>query len=206
MSPRPYRMTRRQELVDSTRSKILSAALEVLVSGKRFSIDAVAREAEVTRVTVYDRFGTRESLIEATFDHLAETGGLTNLPQAFTEADPLIALQQFVTTFCGFYSVHRLALRRIHALGVLGRGTDGQTDRNTRRLHGLRVLLGRLASDGHPRADADEAVRVAHALTSFAFVDEFAGVDRDPLDIAPTIVALIHPTADIGEPFLPGTS
>jgi AcrR family transcriptional regulator len=197
MSPRTYRMTRRQDLVDSTRSKILDAALAVLVSGKRFSIDAVAREAKVTRVTVYDRFGTREALVESTFDRLAETGGLTFLPRAFTQSDPLVALTEFVVIFCGFYSVHRAALRRLHALGVLGQGVEGPTDRNTRRLHGLEVLLGRIADAGFPRARAPAAVRVAHALTSFAFVDELAGFERDPVDVAPTVVTLIHHAAHL---------
>jgi AcrR family transcriptional regulator len=195
MSPRPYRMTRRQDLVDSTRGRILDAALAVLVSGKRFSIDAVAREAKVTRVTVYDRFGTREALVESTFDHLAETGGLTLLPRAFMHADPLEALTEFVIIFCGFYSVHRAALRRLHALGALGQGVEGPADRNTRRLHGLQVLLGRIADAGFPRAP--EAARVAHALTSFAFVDELTGFERDPVEVAPTVVALIHHAAHV---------
>jgi AcrR family transcriptional regulator len=197
MSPRTYQMTRRQDLVDSTRSRILEAALAILVSGKRFSIDAVAREAKVTRVTVYDRFGTRDALVESAFDRLAETGGLTSLPRAFTQADPLDALTDFVVIFCGFYSVHRAALRRLHALGVLGQGVEGPTDRNTRRLHGLEVLLGRIADAGFPRARAPEAARVAHALTSFAFVDELAGFERDPVDVAPTVVTLIHHAAHI---------
>jgi AcrR family transcriptional regulator len=195
MSPRPYRMTRRQDLMDSTRIRILTSALAVLVSGERFSIDAVAREAKVTRVTVYDRFGTREALVESTFDHLAETGGLTSLPRAFTQSNPLDALNEFVMIFCGFYSIHRVALRRLHALGVLGRAAKEHSDRNIRRLRGLEVLLGRIADAGFPRARDPEVARVAYALTSFAFVDELTGLERDPVAVAPTVVALIHHAA-----------
>jgi AcrR family transcriptional regulator len=195
MSPRPYRMTRRQDLMDSTRIRILTSALAVLVSGERFSIDAVAREAKVTRVTVYDRFGTREALVESTFDHLAETGGLTSLPRAFTQSNPLDALNEFVMIFCGFYSIHRVALRRLHALGVLGRAAEEHSDRNIRRLRGLEVLLGRIADAGFPRARDPEVARVAYALTSFAFVDELTGLERDPVAVAPTVVALIHHAA-----------
>jgi AcrR family transcriptional regulator len=197
MASRPYRMTRRQELMDSTRSRIVAAALEVLVSGNAFSIEAVAREAGVTRVTVYDRFGTREALVESTFDHLAESGGLTDLAGAFMQSDPLLALTHFVTIFCGFYSIHRVALRRLHALGALGRDVDGHTDRNMRRLQGLNVLLGRIAEAGVATAADPEVARVAHALTSFAFVDELAGSDREPSEIAPTLVRLIHRLAGI---------
>jgi AcrR family transcriptional regulator len=200
MAPRPYRMTKRQELMDSTRTRILGAALEALVGGKGFSIDAVAREAEVTRVTVYDRFGTREALLEATYDYLAETGGLTQLPTAFMQSDPVVALDGFVSIFCGFYSMHRLALRKLNALGVLGQGAEGQTDRNARRLQGLRVLLGRLAEAGYSNADSIQTARTAHALTSFAFIDELAGPDRTPEDVREIIVGLIHQTLGLSAP------
>jgi AcrR family transcriptional regulator len=197
MPPRPYRMIRRQELMDSTRTRILGSSLAVLVSGKRFSIDAVAREAEVTRVTVYDRFGTRENLIESTFDHLAETGGLDQLPQAFMQADPVVALDRFVAIFCGFYSVHRLALRGLNALSVLGKGSTGATDRNVRRLQGLEVLLGRVAGAGYQKANDASAVRTAHALTSFAFIDELSGMDREPIELSETIATLVHQATGI---------
>jgi hypothetical protein len=57
------------------------------------------------------------------------------------------------------------------------------------------VLLGRIAEAGFPGAGAPEAARVAYALTSFAFVDELAGFERDPVDVAPIVVTLIHQAA-----------
>ena len=65
------------------RSRILAAARAVLVGGDAFTLEAVAREAGVARITIYDRFGGREALVEAIFDDLAESGGLTRLPEAF---------------------------------------------------------------------------------------------------------------------------
>lgn len=190
MSPRPYRLQQRRVGVDATRQRIVEAARKVLVSGDPFSIDASAREAGVARLTIYDHFGTREALLEAVFDDLAESGGLTRLPEAFTQADPTQGLERFVLLFCDFYSVHRVVLRRLHALAVLGRGADVIGSREARRLLGLQTLLARVATSGHPGADAAEIVRVTHALTSFAFVDELAA-DDDVLLMAPQVVALV---------------
>jgi AcrR family transcriptional regulator len=197
VKPRSYRLQQRQTGIDETRSRIIAGARGVLGSRDSFSIDAVAREAGVARLTVYDRFGTREGLLEAVFDDLAESGGLIRLPEAFTDADPVAGLERFVAIFCGFYSAHRAVLRRLHALEVLGRGVAAETDRNSRRLQGLHVLLGRAAEAGHPSAGADDVARAIHALTSFAFIDELAGTDAEPIDIVPRVVTLVRAAAHL---------
>jgi AcrR family transcriptional regulator len=191
-------MQQRRIGMDATRTRIIAAARSVLASGNPFSIDAVAREAGVARLTVYDRFGTREALLEAVFDDLGESGGLTQLPEAFGEPDANDALERFVVIFCGFYSTHRVLLRRLNALAVLGRGAAGHTDRNPRRLQGLKVLLGRVAAAGNPNAGSAEVLHTVHALTSFAFVDEFSGLGTDPRNAAPRLVALVKEVAHVG--------
>jgi AcrR family transcriptional regulator len=196
VSPRPYRLHQRRETVDATSQRIVEAARRVLVGGEQFSIDAAAREAGVARVTVYDHFGTREALLEAVFDDLAASGGLGRLPEAFTQADPTQALERFVLLFCEFYSVHRVVLRRLHALAVLGRGVDVIGHREERRLIGLQTLLTRLAAGGHAGTDTADVVRITHALTSFAFVDELAGAD-DIESVAPQVVSLVRGAAGL---------
>jgi AcrR family transcriptional regulator len=183
--------------MDATRARIVSAARTVLVSGARFSIDAVARQAGVARLTVYDRFETREGLLESVFDDLAHSGGLTNLPEAFTQADPIDALEGFVAIFCGFYSQHRLILRRLNALAVLGRGAAGHGDRNPRRLQGLTVLLARIAASGRAEAGSADVLHAVYALTSFAFFDEFAGGEEDPTVVARRVMALVREIAHV---------
>ena len=64
--PRQYRLGRRQPSVDRTAAAILEAARGLVAeSGDRVSIAGVARRAGVSRITVYNRFGTRASLLEA---------------------------------------------------------------------------------------------------------------------------------------------
>src|ERR671939_1455948 len=106
MSPRPYRLGRRQEAAEETRARIIAAARELLsaaggVSG--FTIDSVARQAGVARMTVYHQFGSKQGLLEALFDSLAASGGMTQLATAFRRDDPLDALDAFTATFARFW-------------------------------------------------------------------------------------------------------
>jgi AcrR family transcriptional regulator len=196
MSPRPYALGQRRAGMDATRARIIDAAERVLERGDAFGLEAVAREARVARVTIYDRFGGREALVEAIFDDLAESGGLHQLPEAFGQSDPVAALERFVEIFCGFYAAHRLLLRRLRAMAVLGRSAFGDGNRDSRRLEGLGVLLSRAAATGRPGVDAPDVVHAAHVLTGFAFVDEFAA-DADPREVAPRVVALVKRVANL---------
>jgi AcrR family transcriptional regulator len=190
-------MQQRLAGMDATRARIIAAARQQLLSGNAFSLDAVACDAGVARLTIYDRFGTREALLEAVFDDLGESGGLIRLPEAFTDPDPIDALERFVVIFCDFYSTHRLVLRRLNALAVLRPGNVAHTDRNPRRLQGLRVLLGRIADAGHPLAGSPDVLHMVHVLTGFAFVDELSGPDREPVDVAWQVVALARTVAHV---------
>src|SRR2546423_15615440 len=64
--PRPYRLGRRQPSVDRTASSILDAARELVAAGPdKVSISAIARRAGVSRITVYNRFGSRAAVLRA---------------------------------------------------------------------------------------------------------------------------------------------
>ena len=63
--PRAYRLGRRQPSVDATARSIVAAAGKLVRGGHQLSVAAVAREAGVARLTVYNRFGSREGLLRA---------------------------------------------------------------------------------------------------------------------------------------------
>src|SRR5207253_7142961 len=67
MGRRVYRLGRRQTSVDLTTSSILAAARELVAQGpaSQASVGAVARRAGVSRITVYNRFGSRAGLLQA---------------------------------------------------------------------------------------------------------------------------------------------
>ena len=119
---RPYRSTVRAEAADATRARIIDAARTLFIGGKdlpAFSVDGVARQAGVTRLTVYNRFESKLGLLEAVFDDIAERGGLfSELPAAFAEPDPRTALRRFVSVFCRFWTRHGAMMPAFHAASI----------------------------------------------------------------------------------------
>jgi AcrR family transcriptional regulator len=193
MSPRPYRLGQRQASSEQTRARILDAARELLMAPESlssFSIDAIARRADVARMTVYYQFGSKPGLLEAIFDDLASRGGMDRMAEAFRQPDPLAALATYIAVLGGFYDAHRLIDRRLRGLAVLDSDL-GQAlrARDQRRRTGLGVLVPRLTERyGRPVPEAcDEAVAVLHMLTSFESFDSLAGDTRGPVDVVPLL-------------------
>src|SRR5207237_355067 len=120
MSPRPYRLGQRQVAADETRSRIVKAAREQLEKEASFSLDAVARVADVARMTVYYQFGSRRGLLEALFDDLAARAELADhLATTFQQTDPLLALEQLIAAFATFWERDRVVIRRVRSLAAL---------------------------------------------------------------------------------------
>src|SRR2546428_8953872 len=122
MSPRPYRLGQRQAATEQTRLRIINAARELLMTSdgfSTFSIDLVARHADVARMTVYHQFGSKLGLLEALCDSLAASGGMEQLATAFRHAEPLDVLRQYILVFGRFWDVDRLVMRRLRALSAL---------------------------------------------------------------------------------------
>ncbi|HET6342752.1 MAG TPA: helix-turn-helix domain-containing protein [Gemmatimonadota bacterium] len=209
MSPRPYRLGRRQEGVDKTRDRILDAARTLLKGDgyAEFTVDTVAREADVSRATVYYQFGSKAGLLEALFDDLAVRGRMTDLADAFQEADPLAALDRFIGVVTRFYASDRILLRRLRGLAAMDPDfASGIRGRDERRRKGLAALLGRLA-ERHGRPAGDDLVRaldVLHTLTSFEAFDNLSRRGRKAEDIGEIVADLGR--AELGLAPRPGRS
>jgi len=196
VSPRPYNLGKRRAPVDRGRQQVLDAARRLLAGTDRytaFTVDAVAKAADVARATVYYQFGSKAGLLEAVCDFLAEAGRLPELAQAFAEPDPAEALRVFVVCFGRFWAADRAAMRRLRALAALDPDVGAViAARDQRRQEGLTVLAGRLAgrlasSPGPGRADL---VRTLFMLTSFETFDTLAGPDRDLTAVVPDVIRL----------------
>src|SRR3569832_2056444 len=162
MSPRPYQLGRRQADIDKGRRRIVDAARDLLAESEHytaFTVDAVAKRADVARATVYYQFGSKTGLLEALCDALAERGGMDQLARAFTAPAPDDALRLLVTAFARFWGTDRLVMRRLRALAALD--TDVATvitARDDRRRVALKTLLARRTDV----ADPAYALRVVH--------------------------------------------
>jgi AcrR family transcriptional regulator len=190
MSPRPYSLGKRRETIDQSRQQVLDAARSLLAApdGSAFTVDAVARRADVARATVYYQFGSKAGLLEAVCDHLADLGGLAGLAGAFTEPDPHRGLWRFVGCFGRFWAADRAATRRLRAVAALDPDVGAViAARDQRRHDGLAVLVGRLPD---PPSDPGRVVRTLAALTSFEMFDALAGPDQDLATVVPDVLRL----------------
>lgn len=191
VSPRPYRLGRRQADIDYGRRRILDAARGLLAESARytaFTVDAVAQRADVARATVYYQFGSKTGLLEALCDALAERAGLADLARAFTADDPDEALNLLIVAFARFWGTDRLVMRRLRALAALDPDVASViAARDQRRRHALRTLLQRRDDV----VDRTHALRVTHMLTSFETYDALLGPRQPPADAVPILTELI---------------
>lgn len=168
---KPYRSEVREAAADQTRARILEAAQTLLAGGKdapAFSLEAVAREAGITRLTVYNAFESKRGLLEAMFDDMARNGGLFELPLLFAESDSHNAIKRLVSVFCKFWGSHGKVLPKFSAVAKLDDEiAQSLKERSERRRQLLTALIGRMA----PGQDPTDLVDVLFALTSFETFD-----------------------------------
>jgi AcrR family transcriptional regulator len=179
VNPRPYQSPSRDAAASQTRDRILAAAAAILGTAEGiedFSLQAVAKKAGVTRLTVYNQFGSRRALLEAVFDERAARGGLHRLGKAMATSDPRAALRQVIGIFCEFWTFDPGALGLLHAAGA------GDPDlalsvgeRNERRRRLFVAIVRRITADGRlPRKAERDLVDTLFALTSFWFFSQLA--------------------------------
>jgi AcrR family transcriptional regulator len=205
MSPRPYQLGQRQVATEQTRSRIINAARELLMVSNGFagfSIDAVARQADVARMTVYHQFGSKIGLLEALCDSLAASGGMEQLAAAFRQPEPLAALDEYITVFGHFWESDRLVTRRLRGLAALDADFEQVIRaRDERRRMGLGVIVQRLADkQGRPAPAAlDEIVNVLYTLVSFETFDMLAGPTRTIEEVTPVVRRLARAALSLDE-------
>lgn len=183
MSPRHYKSPSRDAAASQTRERILAAAVTILGTAEgidEFSLEGVAKKAGVTRLTVYNQFGSRRAVLEAVFDEIAARGGLHRLAEAMSGADPDAALLQIIGIFCEFWSFDPGALGLLHVAGASNpEFAVSVSERNERRRRLFAGLVRRIAEDRpiRPKAQRD-LVDILFALTSFAFFSELNAGSR----------------------------
>lgn len=190
MSPRPYNLGQRQLATDQTRSRIVAAARELLAdeSGPLgFTVDAVARQAGIARMTVYYQFQSKRGLLEALFDDLANRGLMPHLRPVFEEPVAARALDRFIAAFARFWDSDRVVLRRARALAALDAEiAESVRARDEMRRGHLRKIVGRLQEErGSPTRPS--AVDVLHMLTSFETFDALLSGGRSLEDVTQMI-------------------
>jgi len=195
MKRRRYQSSIRDAAASRTRERLVDAAAAVLGTAEgigEFSLATVAKKAGVTRLTVYNQFGSRRALLEAVFDEIAVRGGLIRLGAVMAGSDPNAALSQTITIFCEFWSSGPGALRLLHASGASDPElAESVGERNERRRSLLRALVRRIATDYRmPPKSQRDLVDTLFALTSFWFFSQLMTGDRTPAAVCRIIQQL----------------
>ena len=191
--PRSYRSPGRDAAAEATRSRIIAAACALLAGGSKgpFSLEAVARQAGVTRLTVYNHFDSKRGLLEAVFDDLAQRGGLYELPAVFSNPDPDQAVRLLVSTFCRFWTMHRAILPNFRAAIVADEELAASLkQRAERRRQGLTMIVGRMIRDGGQHSAA--LVDVLFALTAFETFEALCVRNRSAKAVEALIQAMVE--------------
>lgn len=196
MSPRAYNMEKRQAVASETRTRILEAARHLLSSESEtdLSMEAIARRADVSRLTLYYQFNSRTGLLESLYDYLANRGNMRRMPEVFHEPDPTVAIEKLVSIFVGFWSSDPVALRRLRAMAILDPEiSEGIHARDARRAHIAREILKRMAAVGKKKF-TDEQLRITadviSMLTGFATYDALASTGHSQKQIIAIITRL----------------
>ena len=183
VNPRTYNSPRRIVAATQTRERIVVAAAAILATAEGisgFSLQAVADKAGVTRLTVYNQFGSRRTLLEAVFDDMAVRGGLHRIPGVMAGSDPQAGLLRVIAIFCDFWSFGCDALGPLHAAGASDPEFGASVrERNERRRRLLSVLVRRMAEGCKLRPKAlGDLIDVLFALTSFQFFSQLTARGR----------------------------
>ena len=204
MSPRAYKLGKREAAATETRSRILDAAREILAdeSGTAdLSMDAIARRADVSRLTVYYQFKSRPGLLEALYDQMAARGNLRRIAEIFHEPDVSVALEKLVRIFVAFWSSDPVVIRRLRGMAALdAEMAPGLHARDARRRHIARELLGRIASAKKKKTRSEElnlAADVLSMLTSFETYDALGRAGHKHKEITETVIKLARVAAGL---------
>lgn len=152
------------------RRDVLAAAIGVLREDgdtASFALETIAKRAGVTRLTVYNQFGSRRGLLEAVLDELAARSELARLAEANDDPDACRSLDRIVEVICAFWSFDP-AIGRLQAATALDREfAEAVRDRTERRRALIRSVVHRL----HPAQATvrqGDIVDLIFSLTAYA--------------------------------------
>jgi len=169
---RRYKSAVREEAASLKRARILEAAIKLLGTpdASATSMEAIAKAAGLTRLTVYNQFGSRSALLEQVFDELARRGNLARIPEAMAMADPRAALARLIEIFCDLWGSDTAIVRLNRVAPMDEEFASAIAARHERRRKGLSALVHRLVEAGQLAPENSAAATDAlFALTSPEF-------------------------------------
>jgi AcrR family transcriptional regulator len=169
MATRRYVSSVRSAAADAKREHVIATAVDLLRREpiSAFSLEAAARAAGVTRLTLYNQFGSRRGLLEAAFDHIAARGRLGRIADAITDPSPRRGLEALVDIFCDFWSSDPAIRGLQDAMASDPEFAQALGARNERRRRTFAALVERLPLDEAASARRAQTIDLLFALTSY---------------------------------------
>ena len=186
--PRSYVSAKRDAASAEKRQQVITAAARLLDNGPAMvSMEAVAKAAGVTRLTVYKQFGSRRGLLEAVFDDTARRGGVIRMGEAMHNPDARAGIDQAIDILCEFWGSHPAFAKLHDAAATDPEFAEAIATRNERRRLIFNALLQRLPGSEAARAECGDLI---FGLTSMAMFQTL-GATRSPAQIAATLKSAI---------------
>jgi AcrR family transcriptional regulator len=190
---------RRAQSTAATRQAIIAAARDLLAGRdwRRFTLEAVAARAGVTRVTVYNQMGNKYGVLDAVLTELAARGGMDRLVTAGRSRPAPDAFAQAVDRTCRFWHTERAVLRPLSGLAAIDAGIAA----NLGRREGWRsAQFARLTG----RSPGDPALAGIVAVTSFPAYDALGALADDPERAATVILRMANALLEPEDPAFAG--
>jgi len=178
---RPYVSPKRAAAAAATRAQLVEAAQRLLEGGPaQLSMEAVAKAAGVSRLTVYKQFGSRRALLEAVFDDNARRFGIARMAEAMTQPDPRQGLRQAIELLCAFWGANPSFARLHDAAAADPEFAEALAMRNERRRKVFDQLLSRMTGPEAAKRDCSDLI---FGMTTMAMFRQLS-VGRTPAEVA----------------------
>jgi AcrR family transcriptional regulator len=191
--------------VARTRRSIVAAGRRHLIDRgyHRLSLEEVAADAGVTRVTIYRKFGSKLGLLEAIADDVAERSQvIARVESAAAVTGPPAAFRSLISELCRFWATDPDLFRRLVSLSAVDPEAQHLIDtREQWRYDQVAAVVHRMAAAHRLRQPfgTSQATIVVGAITSFPACDDLASrlqVRLEQLDHL--LLALLSSVVDLG--------
>lgn len=188
MDKRRYVQRARAEAAEGTRKRILDAARATLERGPlgALRVDEVARQAGVSRSTVYVLYGSRAGLFDALARYLRDEAGFEALIAASRLPDAMDNLRTSQRAAVHVYARMPELARAVFTLGAIDPDAVAAVAAiEDGRRPGMARLAEALHAQGYLRDDVTvaEATDILTVITSFQSFDELFAGSRLPADV-----------------------
>lgn len=184
--------------VERTRHSILTTARRHLIEAgyHRLSLESVAADAGVTRVTIYRHFDSKLGLLDALGEDLAQRAGhVAGMREAAEVADPMAAFTAMVSELCRFWSTDPEVFRRLISLSAVDpEARHVIATREHWRYEQIGIFVQRIAHADRLQTpfDVQQATAIVGSVTSFPTCDEIATrLQTDLTNLSQTLLPLL---------------